>query len=89
MKHQTAVISRILKLGIILNSVISYIPLLLLPQQNSPRYPLDSRLGASSSRYGKSGEENNHLQFQEIETESLVAQLVAYPLHRLTCPGPI
>jgi len=32
-KHQTAVVARILKLGIILNRVISYIPLLLYPNR--------------------------------------------------------
>ena len=85
MKHQAA----LGPLGIILNRKISYIPLLLYPQQNSPRYPLDRRLGASNSRYGKRGEENNHLHLQEIETVSLVVQLATHPLQRITCPGPI
>ena len=66
MKHQAAVVPRFLKLGIILNRVISYIPLLLYPQQKSPQYSLDRRLDASNSRYGRSGEENNHLHLKEI-----------------------
>jgi hypothetical protein len=38
--------------------VVSFTPRPLYPQEKSPHYPLDGRLGGSQSRSGRGGEEN-------------------------------
>jgi hypothetical protein len=39
--------------------VVSFTPRSLYPQEKSPRYPFDRRLGGTQSRYGRGGEEKH------------------------------
>jgi hypothetical protein len=49
----------ILDLGTRWRWVVSFTTRLLYPQGNSPRYPLDRRLGRPQSRSGRGGEQKN------------------------------
>jgi hypothetical protein len=57
---------------------VSFTPLPLCPQENSPPHPLYRRLGGSQSRSGHYGEENNLLPLQGIEP-----RLLRRPVHSL------
>jgi len=49
--------------------VVSFTPRPLYPQRNSPRYPLDGRLGGPQSRPGSGGEEENSQSPPLIDSE--------------------
>jgi hypothetical protein len=58
---------RILDLGTRWRWVISFKSRLLYPQEKSPLYPLDKRLGGPQSRSGRGGEQKNSQLRPEVE----------------------
>jgi hypothetical protein len=75
----------ILDLGTRRRWVVSFTPRLLYPQGNSPRYPLDRRLGGPQSRSGRGGEEKNSQPLPGLEPPIIqpVAQRYTTELSRL------
>jgi hypothetical protein len=75
---------RILDLGTRWRWVVSFTPRPLYPQETSPWYPLDRRLGEPQSLSGRGDEEKNSQSLPGFEPRSSDCTVHSQPLYRLS-----
>jgi hypothetical protein len=62
------IVPRIIDLGTIWRSVVSFTPGRFTPRERAPWYPLDRKMGGLQSRSGRCGEEKNSQPLQGLES---------------------